>query len=391
MDSKNIPKVELHCHLEACFQRQTVKEIGQTLGLDIPEDPEVFKQEWLITEPVDNLELALKKFANIQKLWGSEETIERLTYEACEYGVEQNIRIFELRYSPDFIRAANPRLSFEKIHEAVVRGVARAKRPDFAVGLIGLVQKTLSLRDAAYTTDFIIDKSSGQTIYKVPPCTLPFRASLATLDCSNLLPADLCTATAARRVAPKDGRNENKEAFVGIDMADMDIGFGIRRFAPLMLKAKKAGLHVTLHSGEENVPAAAQHVRVAVEELGAERIGHGIYIIRDPGVMDFIKQNNVLLELCPTSNRLTNSVPSIREHPLRKLMEVGVMVSINSDDPHLFGIDLCHEYDVVHNELGLTLEDFNRTNDDAAACSFVPLEEKQRVWPREIKEPPAAA
>ena len=340
MDSKNIPKVELHCHLEACFQLQTVKEIGQTLGLDVPEDPDVFRQEWLITEPVDNLELALKKFANIQKLWGSEETIERLTYEACEYGVEQNIRILELRYAPDFIRAANPRLSFEKIHEAVVRGVARAKRPDFAVGLIGIVQKILSLEDAASTTDFIIN---------------------------------------------------NKEAFVGIDMADMDIGFGIRRFAPLMLKAKQAGLHVTLHSGEENVPEAPQHVRVAIEELGAERIGHGIYVIRDPDVMDLIKRENVLLELCPTSNRLTNSVPSIREHPLRKLMEAGVMVSINSDDPHLFGIDLCHEYDVVHNELGLTLEDFNQINDHAAACSFLPLEEKQKVWPREIKEPPAAA
>ena len=333
MDSKNIPKVELHCHLEACFQLQTVKEIGHTLGLDIPEDPDVFRQEWLITEPVDNLELALKKFANIQKLWGSEETIERLTYEACEYGVEQNIRIFELRYSPDFIRGANPRLSFEKIHEAITSGVARAKRPDFAVGLIGIVQKTLSLEDAAYTTDFII---------------------------------------------------QNKEAFVGIDMADMDIGFGIRRFAPLMLKAKQAGLHVTLHSGEENVPEAPQHVRVAVEELGAERIGHGIYIYRDPEVINFIIRKNVLLELCPTSNRLTNSVPSIREHPLRKLMEAGIMVSINSDDPHLFGIDLCHEYDVVHNELGLTLQDFNQINDHAAACSFLPLEEKQKVWPRKI-------
>ena len=334
MNSKNIPKVELHCHLEACFQPHTVKEIGHTLGLDIPDDPGVFRQEWLITEPVDNLELALKKFANIQKLWGSEETIERLAYEACEYGVEQNIRIFELRYSPDFIRAANPRLSFEKIHEAIVRGVARAKRPDFAVGLIGIVQKTLSLEDAAYTTDFIINY---------------------------------------------------KEAFVGIDMADMDIGFGIRRFAPLMLKAKQAGLHVTLHSGEENVPEAAQHVRVAVEELGAERIGHGIYIYRDPEVMNFIKRENVLLELCPTSNRLTNSVPSIRAHPLRKLMEAGVMVSINSDDPHLFGIDLCHEYDILHSELGLTEEDFDRINDDAAVCSFLPFEDKQRVWPREIE------
>ena len=127
MDSRNIPKVELHCHLEACFQPRTVKDIGQTLGLDIPEDPGVFRREWLITEPVRDLESALKKFANIQKLWGSEETIERLTYEACEYGAGQNIRILELRYSPDFIRGANGSLSFEKIHEAIVRGVARAK------------------------------------------------------------------------------------------------------------------------------------------------------------------------------------------------------------------------------------------------------------------------
>ena len=325
--------MELHCHLEACFRVQTAREIGQTLGLDVPEDPETFRREWLITEPVDNLESALKKFANIQKLWGSEETIERLTCEACEYGVEQNIRILELRYSPDFIRAANPRLSFERIHEAVVRGVTRAGGPDIAVGLIGIVQKILTPEDAARTTDFII---------------------------------------------------ANRDSFVGIDMADMDIGFGIRRFAPLMLKAKEAGLHVTLHSGEEDVPEAPQHVRVAVEELGAERIGHGIYIHRDPGVMDVVKRNNVLLELCPTSNLLTRSVPSIRAHPLRRLMEAGVMVSINSDDPHLFGIDLIHEYDVVHRELGLGAEDFERINDDAAACSFLPLGEKRRVWPREV-------
>ena len=339
MDSRNMPKVELHCHLEACFQPHTVKEIGQTLGLDVPDDPERFRREWLITEPVSDLQTALKKFDNIRKLWGSEETIERLTYEACEYGVEQNIRILELRYSPDFIRGANPRLSFEKIHEAVARGVARAKGLDIAVGLIGIVQKILSPEEAAYTTDFII---------------------------------------------------ANKEAFVGIDMADMDIGFGIRRFAPLMSKAKQAGLHVTLHAGEENVPEAPQHVRVAVEELGAERIGHGIYIINDPEVMDIVRREQVMLELCPTSNLLTRSVPSIRAHPLRRLMEAGVMVSVNSDDPHLFGIDLCHEYDVVHEELGLTPEDFDRINDDAAACSFVPLEEKRRVWPREVRRYPGS-
>ena len=167
-------------------------------------------------------------------------------------------------------------------------------------------------------------------------------------------------------------------------MADMDIGYEIRRFTPHMTRAKKAGLHVTLHSGEEYDPDAPQHVRVAIEELGAERIGHGIHIIHDPEVMDFVKKESVLLELCPTSNWLTKSVPSTREHPIKKLMKNGVMVSINSDDPHLFGIDLCHEYSLLKNEHAFTEEEFNLVNDHAAACSFISLEEKQKVWPRKI-------
>ena len=159
---------------------------------------------------------------------GAEETIERLTYEACEYGVEQNIRIFELRYSPGLYPRRQSPLELRKDPRGCCPGCCAGKVPGHAVGLIGIVQKTLSLRDAAYTTDFIIDNSSGQTN---------------------------CTATAARRVAPRacppafagagsagckqgDGRNEHKASFVGIDMADMDIGFGIRRFAPLMVKGE---------------------------------------------------------------------------------------------------------------------------------------------------------
>lgn len=340
MNANAMPKVELHCHLEACFQPQTVKEIGKSLGLDIPADPDRFRREWLITEPVSNLEQALKKFGNVQTLWGSEEAIERLACEACEYGVEQGIRIFELRYSPNFVQGANASLSFEKIHQAILRGINRAERRDIAIGLIGIVQKTLSLKEANYTADFII---------------------------------------------------ENRESFVGIDMADMDIGFEMGRFAPLLARAKKAGLRVTLHAGEEDGPDAPQQTRFAIEVLGAERIGHGIHVIRDPAVMDFIRERAVLLELCPTSNWLTNAVPSIRHHPIRRLMEAGLMVSVNSDDPHLFGIDLCHEYDILRREQGFTAQEFDLLNDYAAALSFLPLAEKQRVWPREIPAAPSEA
>lgn len=333
MNYRSLPKVELHCHLEGCFQPATLREVGKTLGIEVPSDPQVFRRDWLITEPMTNLAVALDKFARVQSIWGSEEVIERLTFEACEYGRAQGIRIFELRYAPDFIAEGHPNLTFEKIHRAIVKGVERAAHPDIAVGLIGIVRKILSTAQAAYTTDFII---------------------------------------------------ENRKSFVGLDFADRDIGFELRKFAGLVDKARQAGLRFTTHCGEDNVAEAALHVRMAIEDLGAERIGHGIFTVRDPRVMELARRRNVLFELCPTSNWLTSSVPSIAQHPIRKFMDAGVPVSINSDDPSLFGIDLCHEYEVLARDLKFTQAEFERINDQAAAHSFLPLEAKQRVWPRKI-------
>jgi adenosine deaminase len=332
---QSLPKVELHCHLEGCVPPAVVREVGRALGMAVPTDNATFRREWLITEPMTNLSVALAKFANIQSLWSSEEAIERLTYEVCEYGWRQGIRIFELRYSPDFIAEGHSALDFERVHRAIVRGVSRARHPDMAVGLIGIVRKILPQEKAAYTTDFII---------------------------------------------------EHRESFVGLDFADRDIGFELRRFAPLVDKARSAGLRFTTHCGEDNVPEAAAQVRMAIEELGAERIGHGIFAAREPSVLELARQRKVLFELCPTSNWLTSSVPSIREHPIRRFMRAGVDVSINSDDPGLFDIDLNHEYRVLERDLEFTRAEFDRLNDLAAAHSFVPEQIKRKVWPRPIPQ-----
>lgn len=333
MNIQSLPKVELHCHLEGCFRPQTVREVGRVLGIEVPADPATFRRDWLITEPMTNLGVALAKFANIQSIWGSEEVIERLTYEACVDARAQGTRILELRYSPDFIAEGHPQLSFEKIHRSIVRGIVRARHPDIAVGLLGIVRKILPYSQASYTTNFIID---------------------------------------------------NRDSFVGIDLADRDIGFELRRFSTLIDRARRNGLRFTTHCGEDDVPEAARHVRMAIEELGAERIGHGIYAIRDPGVVELAKQRQVLFELSPTSNWLTSSVRTIAEHPIRKFMEAGIDVSINTDDPGLFGIDLNHEYRALERQLGFTPAEFDRCNDLAAAHSFLPDGVKQRVWPRPI-------
>jgi adenosine deaminase len=332
MNFVQIPKVELHCHLEGCFRPDTVMEIGQSLGLDVPQDAQRFHDEWLLSRPLPDLETALKRFVDIQNLWCSEEIIERLTFEACEDAVAQGIRIMEFRYSPDFIRFGHEHLDFQQIHDAILRGVRRVPENEIAIGLIGIVQKTLSLEDALKTVDFIID---------------------------------------------------NAPTFVALDFADQDT-HPLKAYAPMVEKARKSGLRLTAHAGEVPGPDAPGEVISAIEDLGAERIGHGIHVINDPAAMDIVRQRNVTLEVCPTSNYLTNSVSSTAEHPIRRLMESAVLLTINSDDPGLFGIDLCHEYEILHREHGFTLSEFDRCNDIAAAKSFLPLEQKQRVWPREI-------
>jgi adenosine deaminase len=299
----------------------------------VPADPEAFRRDWLITEPLADLATALATLARVQSIWGSPEVIERLTYEAVEDAAGQGIRILELRYAPTYIAERHPGLDFDTIHGAILAGLERARDLPIAVGLIGIVQKTLSNRDAASVTNFII---------------------------------------------------EHRDSFSALDFADRDIGFEIRRFAPLAERARSAGLHITIHSGEDDVPDAAQHVRVAIEELGAERIGHGIHIVRDEAVLEFAASSGVCFEVCPTSNWLTSAVPSVAEHPIRRMIDAGVTVSINSDDPAIFGIDLCDEYRLLAAHHGFDEAEFDRSNDVAAAHSFLPIEARRRVWPRPI-------
>jgi adenosine deaminase len=250
-----------------------------------------------------------------------------LTFEACEDARAQNIRIMEFRYSPDFIATGKNGLTFEKVHRAILAGMERARSDDLALGLIGIVQKTLPLAEAARTVDFMV---------------------------------------------------ENAASFVGLDFADKDT-HALHAYAPLVDRARRAGLRLTVHAGEE--PGSAGQVRDAIEQLGAERIGHGIHIVDDETIMALVRSQKVALEVCLTSNWLTSSVPSTAAHPIRRLMQAGIDVTVNSDDPSLFGIDLSHEYDVLRKEHDFSIDDLAHCNRLAAFHSFIPEARKRNVWP----------
>jgi adenosine deaminase len=299
-------------------------------GLEVPANSRDFANLYLVTEPMTDLESVLRKFLATQKVLSTEQVLERITYEAIEDAYKEGIRILELRYAPTFVREGHENLSFDQIHQAIVRGVEKAKHLPVAVGLIAIIQRILPVEEGKRVTDFAI---------------------------------------------------ANRDTFVGLDLADNEVGFDSKPFAPLFEKARAAGLHITVHSGEADVPGSPEFVRDAINVLGAERIGHGVQIYHSPEMMDFVKSKNVPLELCPTSNWLTQAVKTLDAHPFRILMEAGVPVTINSDDPGVFGIDLTNEYQVLQTHLGFTEKDFKTCNETAARASFISLDKRRAVWP----------
>ena len=150
------------------------------------------------------------------------------------------------------------------------------------------------------------------------------------------IPAADVTLDTALRVAPP--------GLVSFGLGGPELGVPRAQFAPHFAKAKAAGLHSVPHAGESTGPDS---VRDALDHLGAERIGHGIHAVEDERLLDRLRDEQIPLEVCPTSNVCTRSAPSLAEHPLPRLVAHGVQVRINSDDPPMFSTTLTHEYEVA--------------------------------------------
>lgn len=327
---RSLPKIDLHRHLDCSMRWSTLLEIATTLKIEIPKNSAQQRSHFLVTEPMKDLNAVLSKFLVAQKVLASEEILERLAFEACEDAFNDGVRICEMRYAPTFIADGHPSLSFEKIHHAFARGLNRAKKQmPIATGLICILQRILPLDRVSSVTDFAI---------------------------------------------------ENKDTFIALDLADNEAGSEPRKFAKDFERAKKAGLHITVHTGEAPAPEAGQWIKDAIEILGAERIGHGIQVIHHPDVMKMLIEKNIPLEVCPYSNYLVQAFPTYQAHPLRKLYDAGVPVTLNSDDPGMFASVLTDDYQIAQEHQGFGLTEFTRCNETAFKHSFIPLAEKTAAF-----------
>ncbi|WP_374029288.1 adenosine deaminase [Bdellovibrio bacteriovorus] len=325
---RDILKVELHRHLDCSVRWSTLIELAPQVGIPLAKTSQGQKDQFLITSPMKDLGAVLGKFLNAQKVLASEEILTRIAFEACEDAYNDGIRLLELRYAPTFISEGHKNLTFEKIHKSLRKGIDQAKKIyPMAVGLICIVQRIKSYEIAEEVVDFAID---------------------------------------------------HKDSFIALDLADNEEGFDPKAFAPLFQKAKKAGLHITVHSGEAPQPKSAQWVKDSIEILGAERIGHGVQIIRNADILNFVRDRRIPLEVCPISNYLTQTFKTYEEHPIRQLINAGALVTINSDDPGVFATTLSDDYEVLHRVHKFTLQDFKRCNQIAFDASFIAEAEKNR-------------
>lgn len=316
-----LPKVDLHRHLDCSMRWSTMLEIATTLKLDFPTDLLGQKKHFLVTEPMVNLEAVLNKFLIAQKVLASEEILERLAYEVCEDAFNDGVHLLELRYAPTFIASGHPKLTFEKIHAALLKGIHRAeKKWPIKTGLIAIIQRILGLEEAEKVNEFAI---------------------------------------------------AHRDSFVALDLADNEEGFEPRKFAKLFEKAKSSGLRITVHSGEAPNQLAGQWMIDSIEILGAERIGHGVQAIQFPEVIKKLIEKNIVLEICPYSNWLTRAFPTHSEHPLKKLKDAGVKVTINSDDPGMFASLLSDDFILAQQYMGFTKKDFQDCYETAKKASFI--------------------
>ncbi len=326
-----MPKVELHLHLDGTVRTETIIELSNQQGIALPtEDVNDLKQYLQVSDECKSLGEYLEKFEFPLAVMQTYDALERIAYELCGRAAAENVRYFEVRFAPQ--HHTREGLALDDIVQAVLDGLNEGQIEfDIKAGLI-----LCAMRHH------------------------PIELNLAIVD----LAIDF-----------KD------KGVVGIDLAGDEYNYPLEGHTELFAKANKNGLHITIHAGEAT---GAESVAKAME-LGAERIGHGVTVFKDPRILARVKTTGVLLEICPKSNQHTRAIDTIAEHPVKDYFDYGVKVSINTDNPMISDTSLTGEYLLMINELGFTLEEVKQMVVYAAEAAFLSnLERDQLV--RDIKQ-----
>ncbi|KAB1908654.1 adenosine deaminase [Micromonospora tulbaghiae] len=318
-----LPKVELHVHHVGSASPRIVAELAARHEgrSPVPADPEALADYFAFRDFAHFIEVYL----SVVDLIRDADDVWLLTHEVARELARQQVRYAELTVTPySHVNRGIPAPAFcEAIEDARKRAEA-----DFGIAL--------------------------RWCFDIPG------------------EAGLPAAEQTLRIA----LDERPDGLISFGLGGPEIGVPRPQFKPWFDQARAAGLRSVPHAGETTGP---ETIWDALRELGAERIGHGISAAQDPALLAHLAEQRIPLEISPTSNVRTRAVPSLDEHPLPRLVDAGVPISINSDDPPMFGTTLNDEYAVAARLLRLGPDGVAALARDAVAAAFLAPAEQARI------------
>ncbi|WP_343239760.1 MULTISPECIES: adenosine deaminase [unclassified Streptomyces] len=311
-----LPKAELHVHHVGSASPRIVSELAaRHPDSKVPTDPRALAEYFTFTDFAHFIDVYL----SVVDLVRTPEDVRLLTYEVGRELARQQVRYAELTITP---------------FSSTRRGIDER----------GFMDAIEDARKAA--------ESEFGTVLRW--CfDIPGEAGLQAAEETTRLATD-------DRLRP--------EGLVSFGLGGPEIGVPRPQFKPYFDRARAAGLRSVPHAGETTGP---QTVWDALNDLGAERIGHGTSAAQDPELLRHLAERRIALEVCPTSNIATRAVTDLDEHPLKDFARAGVLVTVNSDDPPMFGTDLNNEYAVAARLLGLDERGVAELAKNAVEASFL--------------------
>ncbi|RLD05440.1 MAG: adenosine deaminase [Chloroflexi bacterium] len=322
-----LPKAELHRHLEGSLRIETMLDIAQLHGLTVPIS--ILRLTGLVQigddEPY-NFTNFLEKFKTLRLFYRSPDVIARVTREAVEDAARDNVRYMELRFTP----VALSRAERFPLHDVMTWVCESANKTAEKFGIDVKLIASVNRHESPELAEQVAWLASGM----------------------------------------------QDQGIVGLDIAGNEAEFSGKPFAPIFREAKESGLKITVHAGEWG---GAENVREAIEVLGADRIGHGVRIMEDENVVALAKDRGTVFEVCLTSNHQSGVISSLKRHPLSKMIEAGLITTINTDDPSISRISLSDEFQMANEKLGLSMVTLKNQTLNALNAAFVSDEERERL------------
>ncbi|MBC3988859.1 adenosine deaminase [Streptomyces sp. AC563] len=317
-----LPKAELHVHHVGSASPRIVAELAaRHPDSKVPQDPAALVDFFTFRDFAHFIEVYL----SVVDLIRDAEDVRLLTYEIARDMARQNIRYAELTVTP---------------FSSIRRGIA----------------------DAAFVEAIEDARKGAETELGVSLrwCfDIPGEAGLEAAEETTRVALDL-----------------QPDGLLSFGLGGPEIGVPRPQFKPYFDRAIAAGLHSVPHAGETTGP---QTIWDALTELRAERIGHGTSSTQDPKLLQFLAEHQIPLEVCPTSNIATRAVTTLEEHPIRDMVAAGVLVTVNTDDPPMFGTDLNHEYAVAARLLDLDATGVAALAKNAVTASFLDAAGKAKL------------